>query len=110
MDIPTIKTFDKSGGVAAYYAINRLKEALSVGAINHACLIVPKETGGKKYTMIREDLGDKLTLVELNQEEAEDLIRKAKTAPSIKGREFARLVMKDLPPEPPAEEPSEEPL
>ncbi len=110
LEIPTIKTFDKSGGVAAYYAINRLREALSVGAINHACLIVPRDTGGKKYTMIREDLSEKLTLVELNQEEAEDLIRNAKTAPSLKGRVFARLILKDIPIEPPVEHANEEQL
>ena len=101
IDIPTIKSFDKSGGVAAYYAINRLKQAVSEGIIDHACLIVPRETAGKKYSMIREDLGSKLTLIELNQEEAKDLIRNAKITPSIKGREVARLVFKDLPLEPP---------
>ncbi|MHA1131347.1 MAG: hypothetical protein ACTSQQ_11140, partial [Candidatus Helarchaeota archaeon] len=107
-DIPTIKTFDKSGGVAAYYAINRLKEAISAGAIDHACLIVPRRTGGKKYSMICEDLGAKLSLIELNQEEAQELIRKAKTEPSQKGREFARLVLKDLPLDLSVEESNEE--
>ncbi|MHA1358303.1 MAG: hypothetical protein ACTSRC_09335 [Candidatus Helarchaeota archaeon] len=108
LDIPTIKTFDKSGGVAAYYAINRLKEAISAGAIDHACLIVPRRTGGKKYSMICEDLGAKLSLIELNQEEAQELIRKAKTEPSQKGREFARLVLKDLPLDLSVEESNEE--
>lgn len=107
IEVPTIKTFDKSGGVAAYYAINRLKEALSAG-IDRACLIVPAGTGGKKYSMIVEELGEKLTIVEINDEEVRTLIRNAKSVPSLKGREFARLVFNDIPlepPEPQAEEP-----
>ena len=100
IDVPTIKTFDKSGGVSAYYAIIRLKQAVSGGVIDKACLIVPRETSGKKYTLVQEELGAKLTLVEMNEEEAKDLIRKAKKAPSLKGREFARLIFKDLPLEP----------
>ncbi len=104
IEIPSIKSFDKSGGVAAYYAINRLKEALAGGIIDHACLIVPRGTSGKKYSLIREELGPKLTIIELNQEEAENLIRNAKTTPSLKGRECAQLIFKDLPLEPPESE------
>lgn len=107
IEIPTIKTFNKSGGVAAYYAIMRLKQALDSDIIDHACLIVPRETGGKKYSLICEDLGSKLTLLEMNDSEAKELIRNAKTDPSLKGREFARLVFRDLPLEPPSQESDE---
>lgn len=104
IDIPTIKTFDKSGGVAAYYAIVRLKQALSSAAIDHACLIVPRETTGKKYSMIQEELGARITVIELNEIEVKELIRNAKIAPTSKGREFSRLLFKDLPLEPPTAE------
>jgi len=102
IDVPTIKTFDKSGGVSAYYAIIRLKQALSEGIVEYACLIVPRETGGKKYTLVCEELGSKLTVIEMNDEEAKALIRNAKSNPSLKGREFARLIFKDLPLESPS--------
>ena len=101
IDIPTIKSFDKSAGVAAYYSIIRLKQAVDAAVIDHACLITPKETGGKKFLNVCEDLGEKLTIIELNEEEAKELIRNAKVNPSRKGREFARLIFRDLPLEPP---------
>lgn len=101
IDIPTIKSFDKSAGVAAYYSIIRLKQAVEATIIDHACLIIPKETGGKKFLNVCEELGPKLTVIELNEEEAKELIRNAKVNPSRKGREFARLIFKDVPLEPP---------
>ena len=104
IDIPTIKSFDKSAGVAAYYSIIRLKQAINTAIIDHACLITPKDTGGKKFLNICEELGEKLTIIELNEEEAKDLIRNAKTTPSRKGREFARLIFQDIPIEPPSTE------
>ncbi len=107
-DIPTIKTFDKSGGVAAFYAIERLKNALNEGIIDHSCLIVPRDTAGKKYALTCEEIGSKLTIVELNDAEAKELIRGAKSNPSIKGREFARIVFSNLPLEPPAPMPPKE--
>jgi len=103
IEVPTIKTFDKSGGVAAYYAVNRLKQALSAD-IDRGCLLVPRGTSGKKYTMIVKELGDLLTIIELNDEEARDLIRTARDKPSIKGREIARILFPDLPLEPPQPE------
>jgi len=101
IDIPTIKSFDKSAGVAAYYSIIRLKQAVEAAVIDHACLITPKETGGKKFLNVCEELGTKLTVIELNEDDAKELIRNAKANPSRKGREFARLIFKDVPLEPP---------
>ncbi len=99
--------FLEKWGIAAYYAIIRLKQALSNGIINHACLIVPRETSGKKFLMTCNEMGSKIILVELNEEEAINLIKNAKTKPSIKRREFARLIFKDLPLEPPSLETEE---
>lgn len=101
IDIPTIKSFDKSAGVSAYYSIIRLKQAIDAVIIDHACLITPNETGGKKFLNVCQELGEKLTIIELNEEEAKDLIRNAKVNPSKKGREFARLFFTDIPLEPP---------
>ncbi len=107
IDIPTIKSFNKSGGVAAYYSVNRLKQALTGQNIDKACLIVPRGTSGKKFSMILEELSSKLTLVELDETEAKSLIRNAKNNPSIKGREFARLIFTDISLEPPTPESEE---
>ncbi len=48
LEIPSIKTFDRSGGVAAYYAAKRLNDAIINGAITNGILIVPRGTAGKK--------------------------------------------------------------
>ncbi|MHA1425098.1 MAG: hypothetical protein ACTSQI_03845 [Candidatus Helarchaeota archaeon] len=92
IEVPSVKTFDRSGGVAAYYAANRVKEALDVKAITQGILIVPKGTAGKKYTSLIEAVGRQISVIELIQEEAESLIRTAKKNPTIKGREIAQVI------------------
>ncbi|NVM55033.1 MAG: hypothetical protein HWN66_15110 [Candidatus Helarchaeota archaeon] len=107
IEVPSVKTFDRSGGVAAYYAANRVIDAITTGAIDKSILIVPKGTAGKKYTSIIESASDSLTIVELVQSEAESLIKGAKKNPSLKGREIARAVFPTISleaPEPTAEE------
>ena len=107
IEVPSVKTFDRSGGVAAYYAANRIIDAITMGAINKGILIVPKGTAGKKYTSITQSASDKLTIIELVQTEAELLIKGAKKNPSVKGREIAHAVYPTISleaPEAPAEE------
>ncbi|MDD1778024.1 MAG: ATP-binding protein, partial [Candidatus Helarchaeota archaeon] len=102
IEVPSIKTFDRSGGVAAFYAASRIMEAVHSNSINKAILIVPTGTSGKKYTSLLESAGDKLIVVELTQEDAEALVRSAKTAPCSKGRQIAHVVFPSLSLEAPA--------
>ncbi len=81
IEVPSVKTFEKPGGVAAYYAVKRLDDALKESGISKAFLIVPKGTSGAKYTQISESLGDNLIKIELSQEEAEELIQKSRIEP-----------------------------
>jgi len=92
IEVPSVKTFDRSGGVAAYYAANRIMEAIQAGAITKGILIVPKGTAGKKYTSLLETAGEKLAVIELVQTEAESLIKGAKKNPSEKGRKIAQVL------------------
>ena len=92
IEVPSIKTFDRSGGVAAFYAASRIMEAVHSTSINKAILIVPEGTSGKKYTSLLESAGDKLIVVELNQADAESLVRSAKKSPCPKGRQIAHVV------------------
>ena len=92
IEVPSVKTFDRSGGVAAFYAASRVMEAVQNNAIVKGILVVPKGTSGKKYTSLLESAGDKLIIIELNQLEAESLIKDAKKNPSIKGREIAHVL------------------
>ncbi|MFQ6123091.1 MAG: hypothetical protein ACE5R6_00580 [Candidatus Heimdallarchaeota archaeon] len=81
IEVPSCKTFSRSGGVAAYYSARRLNEALETNTIARGCLIVPKGTSGNKYNQIVSSMREKALVIELSQNEAEALIRKARTHP-----------------------------
>lgn len=95
MEIPSIKTFDRSAGVAGYYAAKRLKDAITEKVIDCGILIVPTGTGGAKYEMILQNNPD-IHKIELNNESGEDLIKNALKYPTQKGWEIAKIIFKDI--------------
>ncbi|MFX1465312.1 MAG: hypothetical protein ACFFA5_02425 [Promethearchaeota archaeon] len=103
VEVPSVKSFDKPGGVAAYYAIRRVHDALKNGVITKGCLITPTGTKGNKYTQVRESAGNNIMIIELNQEEAEDLIRKCQEKPITQLTPLIKLLFPDYEPEPEAE-------
>lgn len=107
LEIPSIKTFDRSAGVAGYYAAKRLKDALDQKAIDEAILIVPTGSGGAKFEMILEN-NTEIHKVELNNETGEKLIANALTYPSEQGWEIARIIFTDIGNYIPPEEESDE--
>ena len=102
LEIPSIKTFDRSAGVAGYYAAKRLKDAIDEKVIDSAILIVPAGSSGAKFEMILQNNTD-IHKVELTNETGESLIANALTYPSKEGWEIARIIFTDigeyLPPE-----------
>lgn len=109
LEIPSCKSFDRSAGVAGYYAAKRLKDAISQNSIDEALLIVPKETGGAKYEMILSN-NPEIHRIELDDETGEALIKSALTYPSKEGWEIAKVIFSDIGEyvPPPAEEPEGE--
>lgn len=109
LEIPSIKTFDRSAGVAGYYAAKRIKDAITEKAIDAAILIVPEGTGGAKYEMILKQ-NPQIHMIELTNNLGEELIANALTYPTKEGWEIAKIVFPDIgefkPPE--VEEPSED--
>ena len=95
LEIPSIKTFDRSAGVAGYYAAKRLKDAITEKVIDYGILIVPTGTGGAKYEMILKGNPD-IHKVELNNEIGEDLIQNALKYPTQKGWDIAKIIFKDI--------------
>jgi len=95
LEIPSIKTFDRSAGVAGYYAAKRLKDAINEKAIDHGILIVPEGTGGAKYEMILND-NPNIHRIELTNEVGEDLIKNALTHPTQKGWDIAKVIFEDI--------------
>ncbi|UCD01942.1 MAG: hypothetical protein JSV23_02675 [Promethearchaeota archaeon] len=95
LEIPSIKTFDRSAGVAGYYAAKRLKDAISEKAIDFGLLIVPTGTGGAKYEMILRDNPD-IHKVELNNDIGEKLIANALKYPTEKGWDICKIIFTDI--------------
>ncbi|MFX0070933.1 MAG: hypothetical protein ACFFAO_07575 [Candidatus Hermodarchaeota archaeon] len=110
LEIPSIKTFDRSAGVAGYYAAKRLKDAIGEKAIDSALLIVPQGTGGAKYDMMLQNTPE-IHKIELNNEIGERLIENALTYPTIEGWNIAKIIFPDIgeyvPPAPPEESSNE---
>ena len=109
LEIPSCKNFDRSAGVAGYYAAKRLKDAIEQKAIDSAILIVPTGSGGAKFEMISQN-NSEIHKVELNNELGENLIANALKSPTKEGWNIAQIIFPDIgeyvPPQ--VEEPSEE--
>ncbi|MHA1727894.1 MAG: hypothetical protein ACTSWY_04100 [Promethearchaeota archaeon] len=98
MEIPSVKTFDRSAGVAGFYAAKRLMDASQKNAIDEGILIVPVGTKGQKYTSILKQNSEIIHLIEINEEMAENLLRSAASQnPSDIGYQIAKIVFPDLP-------------
>jgi hypothetical protein len=95
LEIPSIKTFDRSAGVAGYYAAKRLKDAIDEKAINGAILIVPKGSSGAKFDMIINN-NEEIHKVELDNNSGEDLIANALKYPTEKAWEIAKIIFSDI--------------
>jgi len=95
LEIPSIKTFDRSAGVAGYYAAKRIKDAITEKAIDAAILIVPEGTGGAKYEMILKQ-NPEIHMVEFNNDLGEQLIANALSYPTKEGWDIAKIVFPDI--------------
>ncbi|MFX0057234.1 MAG: hypothetical protein ACFE85_09445 [Candidatus Hodarchaeota archaeon] len=108
LEIPSIKTFDRSAGVAGYYAAKRIKDAIDENAIDLALLIVPSGSSGAKFEMILEN-NPAIHKVEINNELGEKLIANALTYPTKEGWEIAKIIFPDIGDySPPEEEPTDQ--
>lgn len=97
LEVPAVKDFDRSGGVAAFYAAQRLQNAIDQNQIDEAILIVPENTKGQKYQSI---LGQytQINVIELVNETGETLLRGAgSNNPSQEGYDIAKIIFPELP-------------
>ena len=95
IEIPSIKTFERSAGVAGYYAAKRLKDAITEKAINAAILIVPEGSRGAKFESILQNTSE-IHKVEINNEVGERLIANALKCPTPEGWEIAKILFPDI--------------
>jgi len=70
VDIPNVKDWNRSGGVAAFYAGKRLKKILDDGTVLASVIAVPAATKGAKFSALIEELGSKLLIIRMDTDTA----------------------------------------
>jgi hypothetical protein len=75
IDIPNVKDWDRSGGVAAFYAGRRLAAVLEDGSISSAIVAVPAATKGAKFDSLTEEMGSRMLVLRLDASSATSLIQ-----------------------------------
>ena len=58
--MPNVKDWDRSGGVAAFYAGKRLKASIDNSTIDAAVIAVPTSTKGAKFEAIVQEIGSNM--------------------------------------------------
>ncbi len=104
LDVPSVKNFDRKGGVAAFYSLKRLDDAIKKGVADRAILIVPKNTSGTKFMKLVSDLGEKLLRFEIDDKMGRSLIVGGVTKRlSPLGRKIAHALIPEYPETVPSE-------
>jgi hypothetical protein len=75
IDLPNVKDWNRSGGVAAYYSANRLKNILDTDAVKAAVMAVPTSTKGAKFEDLSQEMGDKIFTMRFDEETATQFVR-----------------------------------
>ena len=75
IDLPNVKDWNRSGGVAAFYSVKRLKAALDEGKADASVIAVPAPTSGTKFEAMAESLGDRLLLLRFDVDSATEFVR-----------------------------------
>ena len=74
IDVPNVKDWDRSGGVAAFYSVKRLKDVLEAGEADVALISIPQETKGAKFELAIAEMGAKLLTLRLDAQSAMKLV------------------------------------
>ncbi len=77
IDLPNVKDWDRSGGVAAFYSANRLKKVLDVNAVKATIIAVPAATKGAKFEALAEEIGSNMLTLRFDEETATLFIRES---------------------------------
>ena len=73
IDVPGVKDWDRSGGVAAFYSAQRLQRLLAAGEVNLGIMAVPESTSGAKFEAVIRDLGESLQDIRLTEDSGTNL-------------------------------------
>jgi hypothetical protein len=75
IDLPNVKDWDRSGGVAAFYSVKRLKKVIDAEAVKAAVIAVPAATKGVKFEALSKKLGSKMLTLQFDEETATSFVR-----------------------------------
>jgi len=74
IEVPNVKDWNRSAGVAAYYSAKRLKKAVEEGVADIVVIAVPEKTSGAKFESLKEELRERMVVLSLNQDTAAELV------------------------------------
>ena len=75
IDVANVKDWNRSGGVAAFYSVKRLKAIIDAGEASLAIIAVPSETSGAKFQNLSDQMGEKLRTLKFDEESAKALVK-----------------------------------
>jgi len=75
VDVPNAKDWNRSGGVAAFYAGKRLKTILDDGSVQTSIIAIPAATKGAKFDALSSDLGSKLLTLRMDTDTATSFVQ-----------------------------------
>ena len=75
IDLPNVKDWNRSGGVAGFYAAKRLKAAIDEGRAKGGIIIVPTATKGAKFEALTEEMGSRLLILRFDTDAATQFIK-----------------------------------
>ncbi|MFW9893222.1 MAG: hypothetical protein ACFFFO_13510 [Candidatus Thorarchaeota archaeon] len=90
IDLPNVKDWNRSGGVAAFYSAKRLKKVLDEDAVQASIIAIPTETKGVKFDALSGDLGSKMLILRFDEDTATEFVRK--TGDSILPHGYAEAI------------------
>ena len=97
LEIPNIKSWNRSGGVSVYYVAKRLKELLDKKLVDFAIIPMPKQTAGAKLKAITEEMKDHLITLKFDEPELISIVESSMNdAPSEKLEEIGKLVIEKI--------------
>ncbi|TXT55713.1 MAG: hypothetical protein BAJATHORv1_30093 [Candidatus Thorarchaeota archaeon] len=74
IDVPNVRDWDRSGGVAAYYSAKRVKDQLDAGGAQMGIIAIPEATGGAKFQAHVDEMGDAIEVLRMDKDGATALV------------------------------------
>jgi len=90
IDVPNVKDWNRSGGVAAFYAGKRLKTILDDKTIQTSIIAVPASTKGVKFEALTSDLGSKILTLRMDTDTATSFVQD--TSGGVLPHDFAESI------------------